>query len=109
VKRFRPICLAALAQNAPEALRSRPRRHPRPRIRSRGVMESWSVGVLCQVRIAPSSRDGGAIGLVSEERWLATLSRPLRAGPFWPIEMQLVFSVRAFAGENRIETVLEVQ
>jgi len=35
-----------------KALRTR----PRPRIRPRGVMEYWSVGVLRQVRIAPCVR-----------------------------------------------------
>jgi hypothetical protein len=34
----------------------RTRRRPRPRIRPRGVMEYWSVGVLRQVRIAPRGR-----------------------------------------------------
>jgi hypothetical protein len=46
-----------------KALRSRPRR--RPRIRPRGVMEYWSVGVLREVRIAPRVRGvGGADGTV---------------------------------------------
>jgi hypothetical protein len=39
-----------------EALRCR----PRPRIRPRGVMEYWSVGVVRQVRIAPRDREVGA-------------------------------------------------
>jgi hypothetical protein len=44
-----------------KALRTRPCRRPRPRIRPRGVMEYWSVGVLRQVRIAPRGRGvGGA-------------------------------------------------
>ena len=38
-----------------KALRSR----PRPRIRPRGVMECWSIGVLRQVRIAPRVRGVG--------------------------------------------------
>jgi hypothetical protein len=44
-----------------KALRTR----PRPRIRPRGVMEYWSVGVLRQVRIAHCGRGvGGAEGAV---------------------------------------------
>ena len=39
-----------------EALRSR----PRPRIRPRGVMEYWSVGVLRQFGIAPRVRGVGS-------------------------------------------------
>ena len=39
-----------------EALRSRPRRRPRPRILGSGVMECWSNGVLRFVRIAPRYR-----------------------------------------------------
>jgi hypothetical protein len=42
-----------------KALRTRPRRRPRPRIWPRGVMEYWSVGVLRQVRIAPRVRGVG--------------------------------------------------
>jgi hypothetical protein len=42
-----------------EALRSRPRRRPRPGIRPRGVMEYWSVGVLRQLGIAPRVREVG--------------------------------------------------
>jgi hypothetical protein len=41
-----------------EALR--PRHRPRPRIRSRGVMECWSVGVLRQFGIAPRVRGVGS-------------------------------------------------
>jgi hypothetical protein len=42
-----------------KALRTRPRRRPRPRIWPRGMMEYWSVGVLRQVRIAPRVRGVG--------------------------------------------------
>jgi hypothetical protein len=39
----------------------------RPRIRPRGVMEYWSVGVLQEVRIAPRVRGvGGAEGVVDK-------------------------------------------
>jgi hypothetical protein len=43
-------------EDAREALRTRPRRRPRPRILASGVMEFWSTGVLRIVRIAPSHR-----------------------------------------------------
>jgi hypothetical protein len=43
-----------------KALRSRPRRRRRPRIRPRGVMEYWSVGVLRQLGIAPRIRGVGS-------------------------------------------------
>jgi len=43
-----------------KALRSRPRRRPRPRIRASGVMECRSIGVLRGVRIAPAHRVGHA-------------------------------------------------
>jgi hypothetical protein len=36
-----------------------PRRRPRPRIRPRGVIEYWSVGVLRQLGIAPRVRGVG--------------------------------------------------
>src|SRR5258707_1224753 len=71
-----------------KALRSR----PRPRIRPRGVMECWSIGVLRQVRIAPRVRGVGdtegaedmrlAIR-ASADRLETTLYRPFRAGPCW--------------------------
>ena len=43
-----------------EALRSRPRRRPRPRFLAGGVLEYWSIGVLRLLRIAPAQRAGGA-------------------------------------------------
>jgi hypothetical protein len=43
-----------------EALRSRPRRRPRPRILASGVMEFWSTGVLRIVGIAPRVRGVGS-------------------------------------------------
>ena len=50
-----PNCTRAAGRDAREALRSR----PRPRIRPRGVMEYWSVGVLRQFGIAPRVRGVG--------------------------------------------------
>jgi len=54
------------------------RRRPRPRIRPRGVMEYWSIGVLRQVRIAPrvrgvgDARWGDLIRAFVRERWRPT-------------------------------------
>jgi hypothetical protein len=45
-----------LSEATREALRSRSRRRPRPRILASGVMEYWSVVVLRILRIAPRER-----------------------------------------------------
>jgi hypothetical protein len=44
-----------------EALRTRPRRRPRPRFLEGGVLEYWSIGVLRPLRIAPAQRAGDAL------------------------------------------------
>ena len=57
---FWRIAPAQRVEGAREALRSRPRRRPRPRFLAGGVLEYWSIGVLRLLRIAPAQRAGGA-------------------------------------------------
>jgi hypothetical protein len=65
-----------------EALRTHPRRRPRPRILATGVMEFWSTGVLRIVGIAPRVRGvGGAFRATKHDVAIeAPFDRPVRAG-----------------------------
>jgi hypothetical protein len=59
--------------------RSRPGHRPRPRLRSHGALEVWSVRVLRQVRIAPHDRGAGATRKAlrsPKEHGLIVSSRP---------------------------------
>src|ERR1700732_1847395 len=79
----RPASLLSVATR--EALR----RRPRPRIRPRGVMEYWSVGVLRQFGIEPRVRGGGSafrahsVGTIYPglKPWAKSL-RPFGTGPW---------------------------
>ncbi len=80
-----------------EALRSRPRRRPRPRILASGVLEYWSIGVLRLLRIVPRER-----GVRSP--FQGEFMRPLTQGPKLSA---LGYSVLPFHGKIALAPALE--